>query len=117
MKKIKITMPENFKKVFTIAQIEAIKALPNEFDDGNILPEDIINIGLGHPEEVYKIEAEYCISWDSCFDENIDVHIKALYRKDFFTIIEKSITLSQIYQISGDADNHGIILRTFKAID
>lgn len=99
MKKIKITMPENYKKLFTIAQIEAIKALPNEFDDGNILPEDIIN------------------NRNSCFDENIDVHINALYRKDFFTVIEKSITLSQIYQISGDADNYGIILHKFKAID
>lgn len=114
MKKIKIAIPENFKKVFTVAQIEAIKALPNEFDDGNILPDDIINIGLGHPEEIYKIEAEYCINKNSCFDENIDVHINALYRKDFFTIIEKSITLSQIYQIAGDADNYGLILRTFK---
>lgn len=115
MKKIKIAMPENFKKVFTIAQIEAIKALPNEFDDGNILPEDIINIGLGCPDEIYTIKAEYCIDKNSCFDENIDVCIQALYRQDFFTIVEKCITLSQIYQIAGDADEHGVILRTFKA--
>lgn len=115
MKKIKIAMPENFKKVFTIAQIEAIKALPNEFDDGNILPDDIINIGLGYPEEIYKIEAEYCIDKNSCFDEKIDVYIHALYRKDFFTIIEKGITLSNIYQIADDADKYGVILRTFKA--
>ena len=116
MKKIKINLPENYKKVYTVEDVEIMKELAKNFNDQ---PEEDAGIAdaakalanlFENDAEVLAIEAEtakncrvynYFAEIEESRNIDIWITVKALGFRDFYIL---GAYLSDIWSIG--SDNH-----------
>ena len=116
--KYTVKMPEDWKSIFTVAQVEEIKRIKISEDED--LPATLKMFAdiLANGDEILKVTFEWCRNSETAFyNENVDIWVDMWCTDKFFVVHHFGGMISDLNNIGAISREDAVYInRTFKEI-